>query len=194
MLTQLSTLKARLGLETFDTTDDNVLTNLLKLVSSRFAADCNRIFDYGAGLIFEFQANQLNLVVNRPPIQLVTAFDLKTTEAEGWVAQTGIDYLLSPQKTLIELPMPLGTSRQVGRVTYTGGFILPGGTPTGSQIALPDDLEQACIEQVAYFYQRRTQLGLVSINSGSGLVQQYQSSDLLPQVQAVLKHYERWVN
>ena len=194
MLTQLSTLKARLGLETFDTTDDNTLTNLLKLVSSRFAADCNRVFDYGAGLTFEFHADQRNIVIGRPPIELVSAFHLKSTEAEGWVLQSGIDYLLSPQKTVLELPMPLGTSRQLGRVTYTGGFILPGATPTGNQLPLPDDLEQACVEQVAYWYQRRAQLGLVSINSGSGLVQQYQSSDLLPQVQAVLNHYERWVN
>jgi len=34
----------------------------------------------------------------------------------------------------------------------------------------------------------------VSITSGDNTVQQFQSSDLLPQVQAVLKHYERWVN
>jgi len=63
-----------------------------------------------------------------------------------------------------------------------------------ARAALPDDLEQACIEQVAYWYQRRAQLGLVSISSGDSTVQQFQSSDLLPQVRAVLTHYERWVN
>jgi hypothetical protein len=55
-------------------------------------------------------------------------------------------------------------------------------------------LEQACVEQVVYWYQRRTQLGLVSISSegGLGVVQQFQSSDLLPQVSAMIKKYERW--
>src|SRR5882724_12522022 len=62
------------------------------------------------------------------------------------------------------------------------------------QIPLPDDVEQACIEQVAFWYSRRTQLGLLSISSDAGVVQQFQSTDLLPQVRATLKRYERWVN
>ena len=47
---------------------------------------------------------------------------------------------------------------------------------------------------MAYSYQRRAQLGLMSVSNDSGIVQQFQSSDLLPQVRAVLNHYERWVN
>ena len=194
MLAQLSAIKKRLSIDLFDTTDDILITNLLKHVSARFAAECNRIFDYGAGLTYEFRANQLSVLVDHPPIELVSQFELKTTESEGWIAQSSIDYLLSPKKTVIELLCPLGTSRQLARVTYTGGYILPGTSPTGNQIALPDDIEQACIEQVAFWYQRRTQLGLVSITSGDSTVQHFTSVDLLPQVQPVLKHYERWVN
>src|SRR6266481_10192218 len=194
MLTQLSSLKARLGLEIFDTTDDATLTNLLRHVSARFAAECNRNFDYGSGLTHEFRADQTNIVVDRPPIELVSQFDLKSSESEGWIVQSDVGYLLSPQKCVVELSEPLGSVRQLGRVTYTGGYLLPGTAPTGNQIALPDDVEQACIEQVAYWYSRRTQLGLLSISSEAGIVQQVQSTDLLPQVRATLKHYERWVN
>ncbi len=192
MLTQLATVKARLGLDSFDTTDDALLTNILKFVSARFAADSNRIFDYGAGLTCEFRADQLSLLVDRPPIESVSQFDLKSSESEGWMVQSDIDYLLSPKRTGIELALPLGTFRQLGRVTYTGGYVLPGATPTGSQIVLPDDIEQACVEQAAYWYQRRAQLGLMSVTSGDSTVQHYQTADLLPQVQAVLKHYERF--
>src|SRR2546421_617317 len=92
--------------------------------------------------------------------------------------------------TVIELQFPLGSWKQLARVTYTGGYILPGSTPTGNQLALPNDLEQACVEQASYWYQRRSQLGLLSITSGDSTVQHFQSSDLLPQVQAVLTHYE----
>lgn len=193
MLTQLSTLKSRLGLEAFDTTDDLLLTNLIKQVSARFAADCNRAFDYGEGVTFEFRADQMNLVVDRPPVELVTQFELKSSESEGWLPQSDVDYLLSPARVVIELAQPLGTGRQLGRVTYTGGYVLPGATPSGDQTALPDDIELACAEQAAYWYQRRTQLGLVSVSSGGSIVQQFQTSDLLPQVQAVLKRYERWL-
>ena len=194
MLTTLPNLKSRLELESFDTTPDLLLTSLLKHVSARFAAACNRTFDYGAGLTSEFRANQLNIIPNHLPIELVSQFDLKSTESEGWLLQSSIDYLLSPTRSVIELAEPLGTSGQLARVTYNGGYILPGATPAGTQIALPDDLEQACIEQVAYWYQRRAQLGLVSVSSGGGIVQQFQSADLLPQVRAVLQHYERWQN
>jgi len=194
MLTQLATLKARLGLELFDTTEDVGLTNLLRHVSARFAAECNRVFDYGAALTYEFRADQINIVVDRQPIELVSQFALKSSESEGWILQTEVEYLLSPKKSVIELAEPLGSVRQLGRVTYTGGYVLPGATPTGNQVALPDDIEQACIEQVVYWYSRRSQLGLLSISSEAGIVQQFQSADLLPQVRATLKRYERWLN
>ena len=194
MLTQLSTLKSRLGLEAIDTTDDVLLTSLIRQVSARFAAECNRVFDYGTGLTFEFWANQTQLVVDRPPIESVAQFELKNSEAEGWLLQSDVDYLLWPEKTVIELALPLGAAGQLGRVTYSGGYVLPGATPTGSQIALPDDLDLACAEQAAYWYQRRSQLGLVSVSSGGNLVQQFQKGDLLPQVEAVLRRRERWVN
>ncbi len=100
----------------------------------------------------------------------------------------------SPARSVIQLSQALGTSRQLGRVTYTGGYVLSGATPTGNQIPVPDDLEQACLEQAAYWYQRRAQLGLLSVSSDTGVVQQFQSSDLLRQVQAVLKRHVRWVN
>src|SRR3954465_9679447 len=122
MLTTIASLKSRLGLESFDPTEDPILTNLLKHVSARFAAECNRIFDYGSGLTCEFHANDTQIVVNRPPIELVSQFDLKTTETEGRLPQSSISYLISPKRTVLELEQPIGTSAQIGRVTYTGGY------------------------------------------------------------------------
>ena len=56
MLTQLSTLKTRLRLNSFDLDDDPLLTSLINHASGRFAKECNRIFDRGAGVTFEFSA------------------------------------------------------------------------------------------------------------------------------------------
>ena len=58
----------------------------------------------------------------------------------------------SPDATLAELAAlalwpALGV--QVARVTYTGGYVLPGATPGAGQAALPADLEWAAVEQVA---------------------------------------------
>jgi len=37
---------------------------------------------------------RLAILVPRYPIESVTKFELKSTEAEGWVEQTDIDYLI----------------------------------------------------------------------------------------------------
>src|SRR5947207_12348385 len=194
MLTQLSTLKARVRLNSFDLDDDPLLTSLINHASGRFAKQCNRIFDRGADVTFEFRAEEMNISPDRYPIESVASFDLKSTEAEGWIAQTGMDYLISPSRSLIELACPLGTSRQKARVTFTGGYVLPGGTVDPSQTALPDELEQSCIDQVVYWYENRHRLGLLSTSGEGGATQQIKTLDLLPHVSAVLRKYERWVN
>jgi len=194
MLTQLTTIKTRLRLNSFDLDDDPFLTGLIQHASGRFARECNRIFDRGAGVIFEFRADEMNVSPDRYPLESVAGFDLKSTEGEGWIAQSGIDYLVSPENCLIELAAPLGTSRQKGRVTFTGGYVLPGTTADADQTALPDEIEQACLDQVVYWYENRHRLGLLSTAGEGGSVQQMKGLDLLPHVQAVLRKYERWVN
>ncbi len=191
MLTQLTTLKARLGLDPTDTVDDAVLGNMLLHCSDRFEQECNRKFAYLTNTTCEFRADQLNINCDHAPIQSVSLFELKTTETEGWLEQDNIDYMLSPQRMMVELAAPLGTSRQLGRVTYTGGYILPGTAAVAPQLPLPDAIEQSCIEQVVYWYQRRNQLGLVSISGEGGSISQFRTLDLLPHVKSVLENNER---
>ena len=42
MITQLLTVKTRLGIDEFDVTHDALLTNAIKAVSARFDQECNR--------------------------------------------------------------------------------------------------------------------------------------------------------
>jgi hypothetical protein len=60
------------------------------------------------------------------------------------------------------------------------------------QTPLPDDLEQAAVEQVASWFQTRDMLGLVRNRPWQGDYQQFAQLDLLPNVKAVLTRYERW--
>jgi hypothetical protein len=192
MLCELNDLKTRLKIAEADVVDDAVLEGFIAAVSGRFAKECNRQFAYAAGATFEFRADEMDLLVDRFPLITVSAFHLKSTEAEGFVVQTSPDYLLNPTKSIIELASCLGTSRQIGRVTFTGGYVLPGGTVGAGQTALPDEVEQAAIEQCAYFFQRKDQLGLTSVSGGDGSISQFSALDLLPPVKAMLKKYERW--
>lgn len=188
MLTTLATLKARLRIT--DTTDDALLTNFIKHVSARFARECNRHFDRLEGATDEFPADASNLVVTRYPLESVESFELKTTEADGWMALEGVDYLLRPGG-VIRLSRILGSCSQLLRVTYTGGYVLPGDTPEPEQTPLPDDLEQACVEQAAFWYQRRDQLGIINFSGEGGTLKLTQKPDLLAPVQAVLRKYTR---
>jgi len=196
---QLSTIKARLGLGEADVKDDEFLTAALAAVAARFDRECNRTFARAAEATFEFRADELDLNVKHYPIETVDTFEIKSNETDGWVEVVGVDYLINPARNLIELTAPLGTSRQLGRVTFAGGYVLPGATAEAGQTELPADLVQAAGEQVAYWFQNRDRLGLSSMSGqGGGMVKDPVSVvapfDLLPIVMNTLKKYERWVN
>jgi hypothetical protein len=53
-------------------------------------------------------------------------------------------------------------------------------------------LEQAAVEQVAYWFQHRDKLGLIRNWPNDGTFQHFAELDLLPQVKSVIKRYERW--
>ena len=192
-LATLASLKLRLGIDTFETDFDAQLTNFLKLVTGRFEAECNRTFARAAGAYYEFSADQNFLVPELFPIESVSAFELKDNEDDGWVAQTGVSYRIGAQKNIVHLFGPLGTSDQGGRITYTGGYVLPDATAGTGQTALPSEIEQAAIEQAAFYWQNRDRLGLTAVSGEGGSVQQFGKLDLLPTVIPVLANYERWL-
>ena len=159
MLTQLATVKSRLALTVTDY--DDLLTSAIKAVSSRFDKETNRILTRTATATHEFDADDTEILPPCYPVESVTKFELKSNETDGWSEQTGVQYLIRP-KCVISLSVPLSSqlstlnSSGLGRVTYTAGYVLPGDTPAAGQTALPDDLEQAAVEQVAYWFQKQT--------------------------------------
>jgi hypothetical protein len=191
MLTQLLTLKGRLAIDEFDVQHDALLTNAIKAISARFDQECNRVLSRTVGALHEFGAHETELRPGCYPVESVTLFELKTSEAEGWLGQTAVEYLLR-RNCVISLAAPLGSSRQQARVTYAGGYVLPGTAPGSGQTPLRADLEQAAVEQVAAWFQRRQQLGVKRVWAYHGLYQEFAELDLLTDVRAVLKRYERW--
>src|SRR5438045_2158333 len=140
MLTSLTAIKSRLAITVTDF--DDLLTNALKAVSARFDNECNRRFARTVNATQEFSAEEIELRPLCYPIESVSKFELKTNETDGWSEQPGIEFLIRRQ-CVISLALPLGTFREQARVTYTGGYVLPGTSPGAGQTALPDDLEQA---------------------------------------------------
>jgi len=190
MLTQLSTLKSRLSILDSDTTNDASLMSAAKSVSARFDAECNRTFARTENSVYEFPAESVEICCPCYPIETIARFELKTSEAAGWVEQTGVEHLIRRQ-CVISLAAALGSFRAQARVVYTGGYVLPGTTVGAGQTSLPADLEQAAVEQVAYWFQNRERLGLQRIWDYHATYRQFAELDLLPGVRAVLATYER---
>jgi hypothetical protein len=191
MLTQLSTVKARLEIDDFEVKYDVLITNAINAYSAQFDKECNRQFARTIDATEEFDGDETEILVASYPIESVTKFELKSTETEGWIEQTGVDYLLR-RNCVISLANPLGDCRQRARVTYTGGYVLPGTIVGAGQTALPDDVEQAMVEQVACWFMNRDKLGLVRSWPKGGVYEEFAQTELLINVKEVLRKYERW--
>ena len=79
------------------------------------------------------------------------------------------------------------------RLIYVGGYVDPTGTPTGSQIALPDDIIEAAILQTVHEYQRRRTYGAKSIEGDDRSLIYHQATPLLARPQEIMDGYRREV-
>lgn len=191
MLTQLTTVKERLGLDGLDTTYDALLTRAIQAVSAWFDHHCNRSFAREVDAVHEFPADETELRLPCYPIESVSRFELKTDEINGWVAQPDIRFVLR-RRCVVSLHTRLSSYLDQARVIYTGGYVLPGDTPGPGQFPLPADVEHAALEQVAWWFQNRDKLGLVRIWEYHATYRQFAEFELLPSVKALLRKYERW--
>lgn len=198
-LATLGQVKKRLGIATEDVVDDDLLTSFIAGVSARAERECNRKFEYMAWTE-EFGGDQCELPVERFPIDETQAitFAVGSAFATGFVTQSNIDCLVR-KGCVISLNGQLATVREKIRVSYTGGYALPidtsGGGVDFEAIGphLPDDLNLAVIQQVAWFYQNKNRLGVSNISQQGGSLT-IADRDLLQDVAAVFKRFERWVN
>jgi hypothetical protein len=194
MLTQLATVKARLGLLESDTQYDALLTGAIAAFSARFDRECNRMFARTVGATQEFPAGEIEIPVCCYPIETVTRFELKSAESSGWVETAGVEHLVRAG-CVVSLPVPLWPLRNsatLARVTYTGGYVLPGNTPGVGQTALPVEVENAAIEQVAFWFERRETQGVIRVWPTGGNYMQLVDTDLMPAVRAVLRRHTRF--
>jgi hypothetical protein len=192
-------VKSRLALESADPTYDAVLMQAIAAVSARFDRETNRTLARTENGTFEFLADAREIVVPCYPIESVARFELKTSETTGWQAQAGVEYLIrhsviSLSTALSDLQLSASNLQPaLARVTYTAGYVLPGSDAIPGATPLPADLEQAAIEQTAFWFQTRDQLGVVRLWPKGGLYEQFADPDLLPSVRETLRQYSRMV-
>ena len=200
MLAQLSTVKARLTIADLDTTSDTLLTNALKAVSARFDQECNRTLARTENAVCEFDAVATEICVPAYPIEAVTRWETKSSESQGWLEQPAPEYIIR-SGGVISFARPFSLqplALSLSRLTYTGGYVLPGApdpqplSPGAPPAWLPDDLEQAAVEQVAWWFQNRDRQGLLRVWDYHATYRHFADQDLLTSVRAVLARYRRW--
>src|SRR5437899_10036674 len=128
MLTQLSTIKSRLALDEFNVQYDTLLTNAITAISTRFEQERNRTFSRTVDALYEFPADDLEILPPMYPIESVTKFELKENETDGWTEQPDIGFLIR-RSCVISLHSAFRTPNSAlcqARVKYTGGYVLPG--------------------------------------------------------------------
>ena len=109
MLTQLQTLKNRLGLT--DSSHDAILTAAIIAISSRFDRETNRTLSRTVDFTQEFPAEDTEIIAACYPIEAVTKFELKTSEASAWQEQPDVQYLIR-RSCIISLTSPLSSLNQ----------------------------------------------------------------------------------
>jgi len=182
-----------------DAQSDALLTRAIEAVSARFDRECNRKFSRRVEVTEEFSGEETEIMVACYPVEAVSKFEVKTNEVDGWIEQSGVGHLIR-RGGVISLVQPLSIFGQgfsagsvLGRVTYTGGYVLPGTSPGVGQTGLPADVETAAIEQVAFWFQHRDRLGLIRYWPSGGAYMVFMQAPLLPEVTAALRPYRRWV-
>jgi hypothetical protein len=196
MLTLLPALKSRPCPRSSDvggspnSTPRSIHANIVA-ISARFDKETNRTLPRTIDFSQEFDPSDLEITASCYPIESVSKFELKTSESTGWqeIIPTP-DFLIRSSFPSSFSPYPLYFS--LCRMVYTGGYLLPGTAPAPGQTPLPPDLENAAIEQIAFWFQNRSNLGLKTVWPHYGTYQQFYPWDLLPGVQTVLTRYRRW--
>lgn len=197
MLTQLLTVKARLGIEPMDPAYDQALTRAIEAISARFDRECNRTLLRTVDITQEFCADEIEIPAMCYPIESISGFELRSTAAPGWIGQASVDYVVR-RNCVISLAVPLVPHPpvcvpSVARVTYTGGYVMPGLVVAAGQTALPADLEWAAVEEVTGWYQQRDKVGLLREWPSGGTYLSLSQLPLLPEVSAIIRRYQRWV-
>jgi hypothetical protein len=186
MLTSLVTVTDRIGLESSG--DDALLGRLIASASRAIESSCFRSFDRVVGDTFTTGAEHQEINLPRYPVESVSKIELKESGDGAWLTITPGYSLIG---NILAFDSIQGTWAQLVRVTYTGGYVTPGEPLAPGQQPVPSDLENACVEQVVYWYQNRNRFkaGMVS-GQGTPSVQQPGQS-LLPGVLEAIAPYRR---
>ncbi len=169
-ITTLAKVKTRCGIAAGDTTYDALLTFFIGAVARRFDQWTGRNLERGSGRTDVFAAESRSLSPHSYPVEQVTKWELKSSEAGGWVEQTPAPtHIILEAGVIVWVEQPVGVAGELLRITYDGGYVFPSDTPGPGQTPLPSAIENAAIEQCGQLYQLRDKIGVSRVEVSTGV-------------------------
>ena len=202
----LATLKAHLLPASLrsGTDFDTALQAIGKGVAVAFENYCNRRFQRQAAAEQIFSADYAHFSLERYPVESISAIALKTSETEGFVAQTINDFVQTIKNStgMVYLLDDAGPFYAQVKFTYTGGYWWRVAEPTDQDYssdtlptgatALPDDLKLAWLNQCEVIWKSRDNLGTTLIDDAAqSKPVTLADLKLSPDVQRILDDYRR---
>lgn len=191
-LTTYTAVQTRLGLT--GTTSKTVIEQIIDGVTDQFAKFLKRPIFRSAtrtDLLTGDWSNVLQLTMF--PVESITsvkvAADVDFASATALTAND--DYRFEPESGLLFREADVWPKYRRGiQVIYVAGYVHPDDTPTGDNVALPDDIISAAIQQTVWEYNQRKSYGQKGERTGDGSVTLIETADLLPSVKRILEGYK----
>ncbi|RKY07919.1 MAG: hypothetical protein DRP56_04935 [Planctomycetota bacterium] len=189
-------IKDRLGIASSDTDHDDVIDQIILGFAARANSFTGRILIVTAADVTEYYTGGCNrLRLKRYPVISITTvieswdygFDETALTANTDYRQlaSGVEgYLFRMYNNWLTVPDGI-------QIIYRGGYCAAGVTPSGDEIALPDDLREAAILQCCFIFKRKDDIGLAGVSFAGGGFSKFEAVKLLPEVESILKSYRR---
>lgn len=162
---------------------------------------CNRKFERTVAAQDIFTADRKTWILQRYPIETVSAIEQRDDLAGGWTTLVVNDTIANQLDLagLLFFASLLGTELSQIRVTYTGGYWFDmtedsTGVMPGAATLLPKDLRMAWYLQCREVWNKIDRLGtgIVSGENATFVSQMLMNLDLLPAVKGLLQKYVRY--
>lgn len=205
-LSNLAKLKARLLPASLSalTTYDTKVTQVGRGVARLLEKFCNRSFGRVVGETETFSADRAHWIVNRYPIESISAVAQQDDLTTGYVSLGAVNSVLAnwdAKNGIVHFGSIMGTHLSQVRLTYTGGYFYDtaedGATalPSGATL-LPYDVEEAYYLQCLAVWQVMDKLGVNLASAGGGegglLGLSLPGLDLIPEVKTMLAGHIRY--
>lgn len=196
-LCTLADVRTRVGVESSETGDDDMIRDIIRGISGQFDSYCNRtLLMSGADVTELYDGGGKRIKVARYPIVSVTS--IKQSIDYDFANETAMteddDFHSNDEEgTLYKIGGKFIRGDEVIQVVYKGGYVGPNGTAAAGETELPDDIREAAILQAVFTLQRRNDVGLTSVSSDGFNISKFSAMDLLPVVKKTLNKYKRRV-